>query len=67
MIIPEILEYLEEADLEDWLTAAFIENESQLPLDALMHQRRLPICQPHPRYLDGGSYPPNRKTLERSI
>jgi hypothetical protein len=35
MIIPEILEYLEEADLEDWLTAAFIENESQLPLDEL--------------------------------
>jgi hypothetical protein len=35
MIIPEILEYLEEADLEDWLTAAFIENESQLPLDHL--------------------------------
>jgi len=35
MIIPEILEYLGEADLEDWLTAAFIENESQLPLDGL--------------------------------
>ena len=35
MIIPEILEYLEDADLEDWLTAAFIENESQLPLDEL--------------------------------
>jgi hypothetical protein len=35
MIIPEILGYLEEADLEDWLTAAFIENESQLPLDQL--------------------------------
>ena len=35
MIIPEILEYLEDADLEDWLTAAFIENESQLPLDVL--------------------------------
>jgi hypothetical protein len=35
MIIPEILDYLEEADLEDWLTAAFIENESQLPLDGL--------------------------------
>ena len=35
MIIPEILEYLEEADLEDWLTAAFIENQSQLPLDHL--------------------------------
>jgi hypothetical protein len=35
MIIPEILDYLEEADLEDWLTAAFIENESQLPLDEL--------------------------------
>ena len=35
MIIPEILDYLEEADLEDWLTAAFIENERQLPLDHL--------------------------------
>jgi hypothetical protein len=35
MIIPEILGYLEEADLEDWLTAAFIENERQLPLDHL--------------------------------
>ena len=35
MIIPEILGYLEEADLEDWLTAAFIEKESQLPLDQL--------------------------------
>jgi hypothetical protein len=35
MIIPEILEYLEEADLEDWLTAAFIENQRQLPLDQL--------------------------------
>ena len=35
MIIPEILEYLNDADLEDWLTAAFIENESQLPLDVL--------------------------------
>lgn len=35
MIIPEILDYLDEADLEDWLTAAFIENESQLPLDKL--------------------------------
>lgn len=35
MIIPEILGHLEESDLEDWLTAAFIENESQLPLDDL--------------------------------
>jgi hypothetical protein len=35
MIIPEILDILEEADLEDWLTAAFIENESRLPLDQL--------------------------------
>jgi hypothetical protein len=35
MIIPEILDYLEEADLEDWLTAAFIENERLLPLDQL--------------------------------
>ena len=35
MIIPEILEYLDEADLEDWLTASFIENERLLPLDQL--------------------------------
>jgi hypothetical protein len=35
MIIPEILDYLEETDLEDWLTAAFIENQKQLPLDHL--------------------------------
>ena len=35
MIIPEILDHLEESDLEDWLTAVFIENESQLPLDDL--------------------------------
>ena len=66
MIIPEILEYLEEADLEDWLTAAFIENERQLPLDRLMHQWRSPVRQPHSRYLDGGVDQPNRETLERS-
>jgi hypothetical protein len=35
MNIPEILDCLDEPDLEDWLTAAFIENESQLPLDRL--------------------------------
>ena len=35
MIIPEILEYIEDADLEDWLTAAFIEREQELPLQAL--------------------------------
>ena len=35
MIIPEILEYIEDADLEDWLTAAFIENVHELPLEAL--------------------------------
>jgi hypothetical protein len=35
MIIPEILEHLDDTDLEDWLTAAFIENERQLPLDDL--------------------------------
>jgi hypothetical protein len=35
MIIPEILEYIEDADLEDWLTAAFIEREHELPLKAL--------------------------------
>ena len=35
MNIPEILDCLEEPDLEDWLTAAFIENETRLPLDRL--------------------------------
>jgi hypothetical protein len=35
MKIPEILENLREDDLEDWLTAAFIENGSRLPLDQL--------------------------------
>ena len=35
MIIPEILEYIEDADLEDWLTAAFIEHVHELPLEAL--------------------------------
>ena len=35
MIILEILEHIEDADLEDWLTAAFIENEHQLPLKEL--------------------------------
>jgi hypothetical protein len=32
MIIPEILEHLEDTDFEDWLTAALIENASQQPL-----------------------------------
>ena len=32
MIILEILEHIEDADLEDWLTAAFIENVEELPL-----------------------------------
>jgi hypothetical protein len=31
MVIPEILEHLEEPDLEDWLTASLIENANQLP------------------------------------
>ena len=35
MIIPEVLERLEEADFEDWLTALFIENASQRPLENL--------------------------------
>src|SRR5260370_19970625 len=35
MIILEILEHIEDADLEDWLTAAFIEHEHQLPLKEL--------------------------------
>ena len=30
--IPEILEYLEGADFEDWLTAALFENASRMPL-----------------------------------
>jgi hypothetical protein len=29
IIIPEILEHLEDADFEDWLTAALIENANQ--------------------------------------
>jgi hypothetical protein len=32
MIIPEILESLEDADFEEWLTALFIENASQCQL-----------------------------------
>jgi hypothetical protein len=35
MIILEILEHIEDADLEDWLTAAFIEHQNQLPLKEL--------------------------------
>jgi hypothetical protein len=35
MIILEILEHIEDADLEDWLTAAFIEHQNQLPLNEL--------------------------------
>jgi hypothetical protein len=35
MIILEILEHTEDADLEDWLTAAFIEHQNQLPLKEL--------------------------------
>jgi hypothetical protein len=30
--IPEVLEYLECADVEDWLTAAFFENADRMPL-----------------------------------
>jgi hypothetical protein len=30
--IPEILEYLECADVKDWLTAAFFENADRMPL-----------------------------------
>jgi hypothetical protein len=33
MFIPEILEHLDGADLEDWLTLAFIERQKQLPLE----------------------------------
>ena len=35
MIIPEILEHLEDADFQDFLTAAFIETASQLPAEHL--------------------------------
>ena len=35
MIIPNILDYVHEPELEDWLAVAFIENESQLPLNQL--------------------------------
>ena len=35
MIILEILEHIEDADLEDWLTAAFIEHQLELPLKDL--------------------------------
>ena len=35
MIIPEILEHIENADLEDWLTAALIEHVHELPLKEL--------------------------------
>jgi hypothetical protein len=31
MIIPEVLEHLEDADFEDWLTAALIENANRRP------------------------------------
>ena len=35
MIILEILEHIEDADLEDWLTAGFIEHQHELPLKEL--------------------------------
>jgi hypothetical protein len=35
MIILEILEHIEDADLEDWLTAALIEHLDELPLEEL--------------------------------
>jgi hypothetical protein len=35
MIILEILEHIEDADLEDWLTAALIEHQHELPLKEL--------------------------------
>ncbi len=35
IIIPEVLEHLEDTDFEDWLTAAIIENASQKPLPDL--------------------------------
>jgi len=42
MIILEILEHIEDSDLEDWLTAAFIEHEHQLPLKELCTNGRYP-------------------------
>ena len=35
MIIPEILQHIKDADLEDWLTAALIEHVRELPLKEL--------------------------------
>jgi hypothetical protein len=35
MIILEILEHIDDADLEDWLTAAFIEHLHEMPLKEL--------------------------------
>jgi len=35
MIIPEILEHLEDADFEEWFTAALIENANQSPAGTL--------------------------------
>jgi len=35
MVIPEILEHLEDSDFEDWLTAALIENATPEPLQDL--------------------------------
>ncbi|HEX3445748.1 MAG TPA: hypothetical protein VHS80_13615 [Chthoniobacterales bacterium] len=35
MVIPEVLEHLEDADFEDWLTAALIENSNQQPAEDL--------------------------------
>jgi hypothetical protein len=42
MIILEILEHIEDADLEDWLTAAFIEQQHELPLKELCTNGRYP-------------------------
>ena len=35
MFIPEILEHLQSADLEAWLTMAFFERQRQIPLEHL--------------------------------
>jgi hypothetical protein len=35
MVIPEVLEHLEDTDFEDWLTAALIESSNQQPAEDL--------------------------------
>jgi len=67
MNIPEILDCLDEPDLEDWLTAAFIENESRLPLDRLCTDGAYPFPSHYSRHLDAGNHTPDRKILEGQV